>query len=55
MKHIVIIVVMSIIMTNTFAAIKIDGELSEPVEDPVRCRRSEATRAERFSTLANPR
>src|SRR5262249_17643206 len=30
MKHMVIIVVMSIIMTNTFAAIKIDGDLSEP-------------------------
>jgi hypothetical protein len=30
MKHIVIIVFMSIIMTNTFAAVKIDGELSEP-------------------------
>src|SRR5262245_60820669 len=30
MKHIVIIVVISIIMTNTFAAVKIDGELSEP-------------------------
>ena len=30
MKHIVIIVVMSIVMTNTFAAVKIDGELSEP-------------------------
>jgi hypothetical protein len=30
MKHIVIIVVMSIIMTDAFAAVKIDGELSEP-------------------------
>jgi len=30
MKHIVIIAVMSIIMTNTFAAVKIDGALSEP-------------------------
>lgn len=30
MKYVVSIVVMSIIMTNSFAAIKIDGELKEP-------------------------
>jgi hypothetical protein len=30
MKHILIIVVMRIVMANTFAAVKIDGELSEP-------------------------
>jgi hypothetical protein len=30
MKHLVIIFVMSILMTKTFAAIKIDGQLSEP-------------------------